>query len=253
MKKLLTLITLSLLSLTFVGTVEAQTVTNCNPTYGGNNCSTTGLLLDKKVKHPQQNQFVENLNQNDPKYTANQDITFRMAVTNPGQTELKNITVVDTLPNYLTAVKSTNSQISGNTVTHTIDSLKAGETKHFDIAAKIVDTANLPTNQGTTCVTNQAVANTGSLVSEDTSTYCIQTVTNVTNVPTTSTGVVVNPEPKTPGQSTTTVPGTTTKGGLPVYPKTNTTTTPSTGPETLALAGLLPSGALGYFLRRKAK
>jgi len=47
---------------------------------------------------------------------------------------------------------------------------------------------------------------------------------------------------------------TTTKGGLPVVSPVVTQpgqNTPPTGPEALVLAGLLPTGALGWLLRKK--
>ena len=48
-------------------------------------------------------------------------------------------------------------------------------------------------------------------------------------------------------------PPTTTKGGLPVMSPAPTTQTPETGAESLMLAGLLPAGLAGYYLRRRAK
>jgi hypothetical protein len=44
-----------------------------------------------------------------------------------------------------------------------------------------------------------------------------------------------------------------TKGGLPIYPASNTKSTPSTGPEDWALPSLLFLGATGLLLRNKTK
>jgi len=43
----------------------------------------------------------------------------------------------------------------------------------------------------------------------------------------------------------------TTKGGLKVFPPTQTKTTPKTGPEALSLISLIPTAGLGFWLRRK--
>jgi hypothetical protein len=42
-----------------------------------------------------------------------------------------------------------------------------------------------------------------------------------------------------------------TKGGLQVHTPSQTNKTPDTGPETLALIGLLPAAGIGMWLRRK--
>lgn len=46
---------------------------------------------------------------------------------------------------------------------------------------------------------------------------------------------------------------TTTKGGLRIQQPSTQTTAPATGPEALALVGLLGTGAVGFFLRKLSK
>lgn len=41
------------------------------------------------------------------------------------------------------------------------------------------------------------------------------------------------------------------KGGLPINPPSNATTSPATGPEILGLISLLPAAGIGVWLRRK--
>ncbi len=66
------------------------------------------------------------------------------------------------------------------------------------------------------------------------------------------------PQPKkerpAPLDKTTTKPNamSQTKGGLPIYPTTQKTTTPDTGPETGWILLLLPLAASGLFLRKNA-
>ncbi|MCL5746958.1 MAG: hypothetical protein M1277_01605, partial [Patescibacteria group bacterium] len=44
---------------------------------------------------------------------------------------------------------------------------------------------------------------------------------------------------------------TTTKGGLTVLPAPKIVATPSTGPEALPLLALLPTGFIGFLIRKK--
>jgi len=214
-------------SLATAGIVAAQTETNCTPLYGGGTtCVSTGLVIDKKVKHPQINTFVDNLTVNDPKYAANQSIAFRISVTNTGTADFAPVTITDALPLYLTGVTGSGSfNASNNTVTFTLDSLKAGETKSVEFQATTASESALPTKQGTTCVTNKAQAQAVNLASEDTASYCIQVLTGIP----------------------------TTKGGIPVYPEPKITEAPRTGPEMLALAALLPGSIVGYLIRKRVK
>jgi uncharacterized repeat protein (TIGR01451 family) len=126
MKLFKAIIAFSFISLVLPGVVSADTNSNCTPVYGGgSSCNQTGLIIDKKVKHPQNNSFVDNLTVNDPKYNPDQPITFRISITNSGTTELKPLTVTDTLPAFLTGVSGPGSFDAGkNIVTFTVASLK---------------------------------------------------------------------------------------------------------------------------------
>jgi len=102
--------------------------------------------------------------------------------------------------------------------------LTAGESKTFTVTAKTADQGQIPSDQGITCVVNQVMATSDNgQQSSDNSQFCIQ-------------------KPVL-GE---------TKGGLKVFPAPAITTTPATGPEMLPLIGLIPSGALGFLLRKKS-
>lgn len=65
---------------------------------------------------------------------------------------------------------------------------------------------------------------------------------------------LLNPRPTstpTPILSQTEPSQTTTKGGMTIFPPSQQTENPATGPEMIPLIALLPSGALGFFLRKK--
>jgi uncharacterized repeat protein (TIGR01451 family) len=202
--------------------------TDCQAQYGTSNCSTTNIVVNKTVQNPSTKNYVDNLGANDPKYKGGQTVPFKITVTNTGTATLNNVIITDTLPQYTTGVETKGGQISNNAVTITVDKLNAGESKTFDLNAKVVDEKTLPADKGIICVINKAKSNSDSATSYDEAQFCIEKpVIGIKNPPT-------------------------TKGGLPVHSAPETTITPKTGPEMLALIGLLPTGAAGFILRRRS-
>lgn len=231
MKKLLLIaLATGLMSLSsFVSTVNADT--SCQPIYGGGEtCVQVGnLSIDKTVKNPSTGSFVDNLNINDPKYSPSSTVTFQITVTNTGSGNISKTTVKDTLPGYVTFVSGPGSfDADSKVLTFEINNLGAGKSQTFTLEAKTADQENLPTDQNVTCVVNQAKATSEKMESSDNSQFCIEKSTEET--------------PKG---------GTTTKGGKKVFPAPKVVKTPDTGPEMLALVGLIPMGVGGLILRRK--
>lgn len=212
---------------------SARADTSCQPIYGGGQtCVQTGnLLLTKTVLNPQTNTMVANLGVNDPKYSPDFITTFQLTVKNTGSGTISHIDVKDIFPQF---VNFTGGQ--GNFDANTkifsfgLDNLNPGESRVFTITGKVVPANQLPGDKSVVCVVNQATATTADgLMSQSNSQFCIEKVT-------------ITPTP---------VP--TTKGGLKVFPAPQVTTTPPTGPEMLPLIGLIPTGILGAFLKRKSK
>lgn len=234
----LILITLSLMLIPF-GQAQADQ-TNCQPQYGGGytvqNCGQPALILNKLVYNPKVNTFVDNMGVNDYKFVPGEQVTFQVNITNPGTAPIAEATVTDTLPKEVDYVSSTGSFDGGKqTVTFKVQNLASGETRTLIITAKA---KAMTVEQGMICSTNQVSAWANNLNAADNAQFCMQVV-------------VV---PTQPGQSFTVVqPGATTKGGLKVFPPvTAMKKTPSTGPESLALFGLIPSILTGLALRKKA-
>ncbi len=201
--------------------------TACQPIYGGGQtCVQVGnVLINKTVQNPQTGSFVDNLNINDPKFAPASSVKFNITVTNTGSSTINKTTVKDTLPGFVSFVSGPGSFDSNTKVlTFDVNDLKAGESKTFTVTAKIVDGGQLPSDQGITCVVNQALATSeNGQQSSDNSQFCIQ-------------------KPVL-GE---------TKGGLKVFPAPAVTTTPATGPEMLPLIGLIPTGVFGFILRKKS-
>lgn len=229
MKKLIliSLIT-GFISLSFA--VKTNASTSCQPIYGGGEtCVQVGKIsINKTVKNPVTGSFVENLNINDPKYSPTSTVNFQITVTNTGSENISSTTVKDTFPNFVTFVsgpKDGKFDSNSKVLTFTVGNLSAGASKTFDVSAKVADQGSLPADQGVTCVVNQVNATSNdNQQSSDNSQFCIEKPTQ---------------------------PGTTTKGGLKVFPAPAVVTTPATGPEMFPLIGLIPSGLFGIFLRKK--
>jgi uncharacterized repeat protein (TIGR01451 family)/LPXTG-motif cell wall-anchored protein len=89
----------------------------------------------------------------------NQEFTYEIVVKNTGDIDLTNLTVSDKAPNGVTFVKASAGTISGNAWSHTIASLKIGQSISFTLTAKVpaylagkivntacVDTPQIPGN-----------------------------------------------------------------------------------------------------------
>lgn len=193
----------------------------CEPIYGGGQtCVSKGnLVINKTVKNPSNGDFVDNLSQtNDPKFGPNQTITFQLTVVNTGGQNFSEVTITDTIPNYLTFVSGPGTFDSNtNKLTFKIKDLGAGESRSYTINTKVA--SNVPNDPAVNCVVNNVKAVTGNGEASDISQVCLQ-----------NTG----------------------KGGFQVLGTPELKETPATGPEMLSLFGLIPLAFSGLFLRRKA-
>ena len=146
---------------------------SCGSIYGGN-CANPNFTINKTVKNPVNGEFVDNLSANSPHFLPDQTINFRLHVQNTGNTDLNNVQVQDRLPNYIDFISGPGSfDKNSTTLTFTVDNLKQGEFRDYDVAAKIQPTSAIPTN-GISCVTNFAQATMSNQISSDTSVFCIE-------------------------------------------------------------------------------
>lgn len=230
MNKFITLISFLAFGLIAVNTSYASYGSEaCQPIYGGGQtCATTNrFVLDKKVLNPQATKgnvqaYVDNLSVNDPKYSPTQKVKFQLVATNTGDSTLSNLTLTDTIPDYVDFVSGPGKfDKDTRTLTYNISSLNPNESKKYTVEVKVKSTESLPSSQGVVCVVNQASLKLEDNESKDNSQFCIQK--------------------------------TLTKGGLPVMPAPNMTQTPATGPEMLPLLGLIPAALGGLFLRKRSK
>lgn len=201
--------------------------TKCTPIYGGGQtCVEGNIAVNKKVQNPQSNSFVDNLSISEPKFSAGQNVTFQINVTNNDST-INKITVKDVFPQFAHFVSGPgNFDANTNTLTFDVNDIKAGQSKSFTVVAKIDDASKFPFSSGTTCVVNQAIVSADNgQNAQDNAQFCIE---------------LKGAAPVT-------------KGGLPVVPAPPVTTTPPTGPEVLPLLALLPAGLTGLTLIKRSK
>lgn len=235
MKKLLSLIIVIIGLVISATSANAAGTVTCQPIYGGGQtCVQAGnVVVDKKLTHPKTSALVDNIGVNDDKFAPESVVTFQIAVTNTGGSKIDKVQVKDIFPSSIDFAAGVGNFDTGTkTLSFDVNDLNPNETRTFNIVGKVVPASSLPVDRGIVCVVNQATASNAADAGEpsrDTAQLCIE---KALPVPT----VVVSE----------------TKGGLKVFPPQKTFTTPATGPEMLPLFALIPTGALGAFLRRKA-
>lgn len=219
--------------------VRTYAAVSCQPIYGGGQaCVTAGnILINKTVLNPQTNKMVDNLGINDPKYQPGFIVNFQVTLTNTGSTNISHIDVKDIFPQFVNFNAGPgNFDANTKTLSFGVDNLNANETRTFTITGNVVNADQLPIDQGIVCVVNQATATADGSTSQDNSQLCIEKKFTPTQAPQVQAFV----QPGVP----------TTKGGLKVFPAPSITTTPPTGPESLALFSLVPTGIVGWLLRK---
>lgn len=215
--------------------VNENNLPRCQPIYGGGpTCiQSENISINKTIQNPQTLQFEENLDINGPKYYPGQIVQFRIEVQNTSDTEIKNIKIKDSLPKYLNCLSGENQKCdkSAKTISLSLDKLNPDEAKTIILKAAIASEDQFSDNQKNICLINQINATLGNEISQDNSQFCIQKTTSL-------------------DQNTN---SNKTKGGLPVYPPSKAESTPKTGPESLALFGLMASGLIGFILNKKTQ
>ena len=211
------------------GVSYADGSSQCQIVYGGGQVCQQQIkfTIDKKVMQPTKGGgYVDNLTINDAHFQAGGNASFQITLTNTGSQTINQLTVVDTLPSYLTFVAGPGTYNADNhTITYTISNLEVGKSDQQTYTTAIADQKTLPQNQNVICLNNNVTGNDNNGdTASDTSSLCVENPVTPTSVPT----------PKVFG----TIP-----------PKS----VPNTGPEMLPLLGLIPAGLSGLFLRRKSK
>lgn len=235
---------------------QTPTPTSCPPLYnGGIVCQEANdFSIDKKIQTPKDGSFVDRINQGEARITPERTMIFRIVITNKTEKTLRNIRVMDTLPAFVQFVTADSAVKKGNaTVSYTVASLEAKKSHTVNLETKILSDDKLPGTNAPLCVANEVEAKAGfTSVARDYVTFCIEregaqtSQATVTNDSTSFAGLTKG------GIQISPTPVNTTKGGQTVHPAPVTTKNPDTGPEVLALIGLIPGAIAGFWLRKKA-
>ena len=177
-----------------------------------------GSITNTKGGQKTGGEFVENLTINDPKFAPKDSVTYKVVVTNTGKETITNMNVTDTLPAELSFVSGPGKfDANKKTLTFNIDKLDPSKSAEFFIIAKVNENAS---SENIFCPINRVNAvDSKRNTADDEAMICV-----------TQPSAPVNVEKVPPMKQT-----------------------PSTGPELFSLAALIPTGALGFYLRRKAK
>lgn len=228
MKKLVLTILSIALTMFAVQTAYAAGSSSCQIIYGGGQVCQEQLkfTINKLVQKPGKGggDFVENLTVNDPRFAPREEVNFKISIKNTGNSDITNLNIVDTFPQFLTFVAGVGvANVGASQINFMVGKIAAGQTLDYVITAKIADAGSLPNNQAVTCVTNNvtATASDGTQAS-DNAQLCIEKQVL---------GAVPTPQ---------------------ILEKPFVKQIPATGPELGALFGLIPVGALGFYLRKKA-
>lgn len=157
----------------------------CTTQYGGTQtCVPSDLTINKQVKNPSTNVFVENLTTTDPTFTAGKEVLYKLIVKNASGETFDPVTVKDTLPPYLTFVSGPGTYNKDTRVLEfKLEKMIAGETRTVEILARVVDASQFPAGKSLFCVTNVAEVKALNRFDSDSAQACLQNGETVTTLP----------------------------------------------------------------------
>jgi len=172
-----------------ISTIGIQNVFADSYGYGNNETPPANLTVNKYVKNPITNGFVENLGSTDPTFSPGATVTFRLAVKNTSGESFHPVEVVDQFPDFLTYIGSSvqgTYDAGKRRLVMTLENLAAGETKDIEVTAKVADRSAFASDRDFFCVSNYAKVTAPARPDgdDDTAEFCITTrVGGATNLP----------------------------------------------------------------------
>ena len=163
----------------------------CTTPYGGTEtCKESDLTVNKQVKNPTTNIYVENLTTTDPTFVPGSEIDYRLIITNSSGETFSPVNVKDTLPPYVTEfIGGTPGVFSFDETNHVLTfqlaNFYAGETRSFDLRFRVTSANNFPAGKSLFCVTNVAEVHAINRNDSDSAQACLQNgnVAGVTTLP----------------------------------------------------------------------
>jgi hypothetical protein len=191
--------------------------------------------------------FTDNLGINDVHFLGGESIIFKIIVTNNNPELVTDVTVVDTIPDYL---KPHYTELLGwnpttRTVMYQIPFIDPGGTNETVVPMKIVDNQALPGAAQTFCLTNNVRFTASDSTGSDSSSFCVE------KLPPKSTSTSATDSTVTPSITQAPQPAATpTPSAMP----TNLTQIPNTGPQAgvLLIGGQILTLITGIVVKRRA-
>lgn len=174
MKKIAVLITV-LIGLLTLGVVSAQA--QYGPPPYGEVPPEGQILVDKKIKDPSKkgDVYVDNLGAADYHFSPGEEVFFKIKVKNTGNTTFSQAEVKDLLPQYVDYVLGSGGVRKDiRDVTTTYQDLTPDEEKEFEVRGKVVNSNEIPNDQGLYCVLNKAEVLADGQTDSDTAQLCIE-------------------------------------------------------------------------------
>lgn len=154
--------------------------------YGTGEQVSNQLTINKEVINPITNIFVENLGSADPTFSPGSTVTFHLTVRNGSSRTVDNISINDTLPQFVIFVKAvfidnnelikTTYNTANRVVTIPVGTLSSGQSRVIEMTATVVSRNDFPADRSVFCVTNYALITSGNLTDDDdASQFCLRT------------------------------------------------------------------------------
>lgn len=169
-------VAVSLVALSMAPVVKADSPYSPYNIYVGSPVATISrqISVNKQVKNPTNGQFVDNLNASTYRFLNNQEVIYRINVTNSGQTDLSGVSVTDALPAEVNYVSSPASYDQNTRrVNFTIPTLVAGQTYTLEYKAKVVASTNKGGVEQAACPVNTVEVRVNDLYAKDQAMICV--------------------------------------------------------------------------------
>lgn len=152
----------------------------CQNQYGGyTNCPPTDLVINKEVYEPIKKTWTENMGTADAMFAPGNEVKYKLTIKNNSGQTFNPVEIKDIFPPYVSYVSGGPSGTSYDPATRTLnfklENMIAGETRTFEITAKVAETKDFPAGRSTFCVVNTGQAKALDRFDEDTAQMCIKT------------------------------------------------------------------------------
>ena len=134
------------------------------------------IIVDKKIKSIDQNYWSDNLSSDNILFTAEELVFFKIYVKNTGDETLKNITLIDYIPEYTKYILSDGDfKDTENRTDWTIDQLDPGQEKEYFLRVQVKDINSLPQGDILVSINKAKVTTESGESDEDTAQFPIST------------------------------------------------------------------------------